>query len=59
MHRGHFHQPKQRVLGLPQVPPAWRTNAANGSGSTSKILLSKLPLDVDEREVEVRTNPNG
>lgn len=55
-----YHSHKQRVLGNPaaQPAPAWRANAktASGSGSElgSKILLSRLPTDVVENEVEVR-----
>lgn len=52
----YFHSTKQKVLGNSQVPPAWRvpTPAANAAQG-SKILLSRLPLDVDQREVEVST----
>ncbi|KAI1788664.1 hypothetical protein LXA43DRAFT_949738 [Ganoderma leucocontextum] len=54
-----YHSHKQRVLGNPatQPAPAWRANAkaASSSGSElgSKILLSRLPVDVVENEVEV------
>ncbi|KAM5531235.1 hypothetical protein V8D89_015101 [Ganoderma adspersum] len=54
-----YHSHKQRILGNPaaQPAPAWRANAkaASGSGSElgSKILLSRLPTDVVENEVEV------
>ncbi|KAJ3915781.1 hypothetical protein F5877DRAFT_47939 [Lentinula edodes] len=57
-----FHGPKQRVLGNWQagnVAPAWRSSAQGQSQSFrrqqaagSKILLSQLPLDVGEKEVE-------
>ncbi|KAL0064430.1 hypothetical protein AAF712_008594 [Marasmius tenuissimus] len=57
-----FHGPKQRVLGnsAANVPPAWRTPGQPGpvlSSSRSpllgsKILLSQLPTDVGEKEVE-------
>lgn len=60
-----YHSPKRGVLGnqATQPPPAWRTNqrAASGSGPAadigSKILLSRLPADVMEEEVEVRSKP--
>ncbi|PIL23540.1 hypothetical protein GSI_14853 [Ganoderma sinense ZZ0214-1] len=54
-----YHSHKQRVLGNPaaQPAPAWRANAKAASGSGpelgSKILLSRLPTDVVENEVEV------
>ena len=56
-----YHSPKRGVLGnqATQPPPAWKTNqrAASGSGPAadigSKILLSRLPADVMEEEVEV------
>ena len=56
---------KRNLLGnrAGQAPPAWRNHgvavppraAANGKGKEpgSKILLSKLPLDVGDKEVEV------
>ncbi|KAJ3868225.1 RNA-binding domain-containing protein [Lentinula novae-zelandiae] len=60
-----FHGPKQRVLGNWQagnVAPAWRSSAQGQSQSLrrqqaagSKILLSQLPLDVGEKEVEGRS----
>ncbi|KAI0642589.1 hypothetical protein C8Q79DRAFT_1002966 [Trametes meyenii] len=55
----NYHTPKQRILGNPSArpAPAWRPNAKAASGSNaetgSKILLSRLPLDVVENEVEV------
>ena len=58
-----YHSQKQRVLGhhAAQPAPAWRQNArvASGSGDEggSKILLSRLPADVMEDEVEVRHRP--
>ena len=57
--------PKRQLLGNPagRVAPAWKTGAvptapamfAKGKHAEqgSKIFLSKLPLDVDEKEVEV------
>ncbi|KAI8976672.1 hypothetical protein BD414DRAFT_446192 [Trametes punicea] len=54
----NYHTPKQKVLGSPSTrpAPAWRPNAKAASGSNaefgSKILLSRLPLDVVENEVE-------
>ncbi|KAF9023654.1 hypothetical protein BDZ89DRAFT_989743 [Hymenopellis radicata] len=62
-----FHGPKQQLLGnqAGHVAPAWRANTsgANGvAGSSgkakqitnpgSKILLSRLPVDVPEKEVD-------
>ncbi|KAK0203814.1 hypothetical protein DFS33DRAFT_1260979 [Desarmillaria ectypa] len=61
-----FHTPKQQVLGnnAGHVAPAWRVagssaaNASAGKGKQaasqagSKILLSRLPVDVSEKEVE-------
>lgn len=68
-----FHGPKQRILGnqAGNVAPAWRVagpagpsgfgSSANGrpvpQAAGSKILLSQLPPDVAEREVEVRVCP--
>ncbi|KAI0350867.1 hypothetical protein OH77DRAFT_1524555 [Trametes cingulata] len=54
----NYHTPKQKILGNPaaQPAPAWKPNAkASGSNGEqgSKILLSRLPLDVVENEVEV------
>ncbi|KAF9262238.1 hypothetical protein L218DRAFT_929416 [Marasmius fiardii PR-910] len=59
----NFYSPKQRVLGstASQVPPAWRTpgqpNIPSGVNNRShllgsKILLSQLPTDVGEKEVD-------
>ncbi|KAI9063740.1 hypothetical protein FKP32DRAFT_1592145 [Trametes sanguinea] len=54
----NYHTHKQRVLGNPstQPAPAWRPNAKAASGSNvdvgSKILISRLPLDVVEDEVK-------
>lgn len=53
-----YHTPKQRILGNPSAhpAPAWRPNArAANTDPGSKILLSRLPLDVEENEVEVRS----
>ncbi|KAF5386440.1 hypothetical protein D9757_005842 [Collybiopsis confluens] len=62
MHRlNSYHGPKQRVLGskASNVAPAWKQAPANSQAlrrqqvaAGSKILLSQLPLDVGEREVE-------
>lgn len=53
----YFHGTKQKVLGNGKVPPAWRVPTPTGSSSTantpgSKILISRLPGDVDVKEVE-------
>lgn len=62
-----FHSTKHQLIGTKAVPaPAWKTSAANGVNSAkagadagkgkdvgSKILLSKLPVDVTPTEVEV------
>ena len=63
-----FHGPKRQLLGnqAGYAPPAWRTGAvpiqdASGKGKNarlvqepgSKIFLSRLPVDVEEKEVEV------
>ncbi|KAI0720759.1 hypothetical protein C8T65DRAFT_632714 [Cerioporus squamosus] len=54
----NYHSHKQNVLGNQgaRPAPAWKPNAraASGSGSEigSKILLSRLPIDVVEDEVE-------
>ncbi len=57
----NYHSHKQNILGNQgaRPAPAWKPNAraaASGSGSEvgSKILLSRLPPDVVENEVEVR-----
>ncbi|EAU89565.1 hypothetical protein CC1G_02454 [Coprinopsis cinerea okayama7 len=51
-----YHRTKRQLVGH-QVPPAWRPNvmqaakrAAEDAGS--RILISKLPIDVNEQEVE-------
>ena len=64
-----YHGTKRQLTGTSagQVAPAWRTAngaaAVNGSSSPlskkalqrgSKILLSNLPMDVAETEIEVR-----
>ena len=64
-----YHGAKRQLTGTSpgQVAPAWRTTngaaAVNGSTSPlskkalqrgSKILLSNLPMDVAESEIEVR-----
>lgn len=62
----NFHGPKRQLLGKKAIPaPAWKANVRNGASITreaaeelkgkeagSKILLSKLPLDVTPAEVE-------
>ncbi len=65
-----YHGTKRQLTGTSaaQIAPAWRTTngvaAVNGSTLTlskkalqqgSKILLSNLPMDVAESEIEVRT----
>ncbi|KAK0489633.1 hypothetical protein EDD18DRAFT_1081211 [Armillaria luteobubalina] len=61
-----FHTPKQQVLGnnAGHAPPAWRVAGSSGAHASigkgkqaasqagSKILLSRLPVDVSEKEVE-------
>ncbi|KAF8843931.1 hypothetical protein BDN67DRAFT_923363 [Paxillus ammoniavirescens] len=49
---GTYHNPKSHLLGnkAGQVPPAWRDQKPKEQGS--KILLSRLPPDVGEVEVE-------
>lgn len=60
-----YHSSKKQLLGnQTHAPPAWRTapgatkKAAAGPAAAavkgSKILLSQLPIDVAENEVEVR-----
>ncbi|RDX47239.1 hypothetical protein OH76DRAFT_1406127 [Lentinus brumalis] len=56
----NYHSHKQNILGNQgaRPAPAWKPNAraaASGSGSEvgSKILLSRLPPDVVENEVEI------
>jgi THO complex subunit 4 len=67
-----FHTPKRKLIGhqAGQAPPAWRvSDPAQGPASLqaknklkmqeqlgSKILLTNLPSDVGEKEVEVSTN---
>ncbi|CCL99207.1 uncharacterized protein FIBRA_01222 [Fibroporia radiculosa] len=58
-----YHGAKRHLLGnqAGNAPPAWRDavqgkkthGAANALDKGSKILLSKLPLDVGENEVEI------
>lgn len=56
----NFHGTKRQLVGH-QVQPAWKPNAAankaaqQAEASGSKILLSRLPMDVSEKEVEVRS----
>ncbi|KAF9219518.1 hypothetical protein BS17DRAFT_740665 [Gyrodon lividus] len=49
---GTYYNPKRHLLGnkAGQVPPAWRDQKPKEQGS--KILLSRLPPDVGEVEVE-------
>ncbi|KAF5345912.1 hypothetical protein D9758_011394 [Tetrapyrgos nigripes] len=56
-----FHGPKRQLVGnhAGQVPPAWRPTGPYPTGPRntnnkggSKILLSQLPFDVGEKEVE-------
>ncbi|KAF8966619.1 hypothetical protein BDZ97DRAFT_1807169 [Flammula alnicola] len=61
-----FHGPKRQLLGnqAGHAAPAWRTNAPVAPGQTaamkgkapvesgSRIFLSRLPVDVGEKEVE-------
>ncbi|KAL1695791.1 hypothetical protein GGG16DRAFT_108962 [Schizophyllum commune] len=49
----NFHGPKKALIGHParQVPPSWRPNAAPPPPG-SKILISRLPIDVGLQEVE-------
>lgn len=55
-----FHGTKKQLLGH-HVQPAWKPNAVAASNkqnkqseaSGCKILLSRLPADVGEKEVEV------
>lgn len=51
----NFHRPKKQFLGpIHSVPPAWRpANNPNQYAEGSKILLSSLPADVQEGDVEV------
>jgi THO complex subunit 4 len=62
----NFHSPKRQLLGNKAIPaPAWKPNIVNsvnnvdGTGARkgkevgSKILLTKLPVDVTPLEVEV------
>jgi len=50
-------------LGNPaaNVPPAWKVNAQAKQKlqEESKILLSKLPIDVGDAEVEVSNSLNA
>ncbi|OSX61079.1 hypothetical protein POSPLADRAFT_1074812 [Postia placenta MAD-698-R-SB12] len=58
-----YHGPKRKLLGIQaaHAPPAWRGSAAAGKRPAvppppekgSKILLSQLPVDVGENEVEI------
>ncbi|KAG8216746.1 hypothetical protein J3R82DRAFT_6961 [Butyriboletus roseoflavus] len=53
----NYHSPKRHILGnqAGQVPPAWRDQKQKDQGS--KILLSHLPPDVGELEVEENASP--
>lgn len=60
-----FYGPKRQVIGnlAGKPPPAWRPNVAGTTGaqtkgktsqeSGSRIFLSRLPVDVGEKEVDV------
>ena len=60
-----FHGPKRRLLGhsAGQVPPSWKSAAQEQIGTGlkgkmvqeqgSRIFLSRLPIDVGEKDVEV------
>ena len=60
-----FHGPKRRLLGhsAGQVPPSWKSAAQEQIGTGlkgkmvqeqgSRIFLSRLPVDVGEKDVEV------
>jgi THO complex subunit 4 len=54
---------KRQLLGNPaaNVPPAWKVNAQAKQKlqEESKILLSKLPIDVGDAEVEVSNSLNA
>ena len=54
---GNFHGQKRQLLGnqAGKAAPAWKTNLEKQKAADpgSKILLSRLPIDVDEAEVEV------
>jgi RNA recognition motif. (a.k.a. RRM, RBD, or RNP domain) len=47
---------KRQLVGNPAaiVPPAWRQNQQRTEDPGSKIIISKLPVDVGEAEIEVR-----
>ncbi|CAA7269978.1 unnamed protein product [Cyclocybe aegerita] len=55
-----FYNPKRQVVGPAHVPPAWKTNGVAAGSSKgkepvergSRIFISKLPVDVGEKEVE-------
>ena len=64
----NFHGPKRQLLGnqAGHAPPSWRTNGpvpvpqgGKGRGVPtdvgSRIFLSRLPIDVAEKDVEVST----
>jgi THO complex subunit 4 len=55
-----YHGVKRNLLGnqAGNVPPAWRDSKDKQKERGSKILLSRLPVDVGETEVEVRGYPN-
>ena len=64
-----YHSSKKQLLGnQTHAPPAWRTapgatkKAVGGPAAQtkgSKILLSQLPMDVAENEVEVRVESSS
>jgi THO complex subunit 4 len=55
-----YHDAKRNLLGnkAGNVPPAWRDSKDKQKEQGSKILLSRLPPDVGEPDVEVRSCPN-
>jgi len=54
-----YHGAKRTLLGnqAGNVPPAWRDSKDKQKERGSKILLSRLPVDVGETDVEVRGCP--
>jgi len=59
------HNAKRQLLGNPaaNIAPAWKPNAQvkekQKLQEESKILLSRLPADVGDTEVEVSTSMSG
>lgn len=56
-----YHGPKQRILGnkAGHAPPAWKGARAAAPDVESKILMSRLPMDILENEVEVSRSPHA